>query len=187
MLYNNSPTIDMITFETKILPGNFSLIAIDLGYSRETATCGLMHDGIDVPIVLTFGDAIIHVKECINKKRFCILVMEAVLSTFHNLKGNPDIRGDFEKGRGWYYGPGVITLASALRFLKVLRNEVSKDARVILSEAFLSFKKGRSNHSKDAKIIYDQFRKTQPEIIREGTEPILEFISGVPSVRVFNE
>ena len=102
-------------------------------------------------------------------------------------KGNPDIRGDFEKGRGWYYGPGVVTLAAALRFLKILRNEVSKDARVILSEAFLSFKNGRTNHSNDAKIIYDQFWKTKPEKIREGTEPILEFISGVPSVRVFKE
>lgn len=177
----------MITFETKILPGNFSLIALDLGYSRDRATCGLMHDDIDEPIVLTFGDAIINVKECINKQKFCILVMEAVLSTFHNLKGNPDIRGDFEKGRGWYYGPGVVTLAAALRFLKILRNEVSKDARVILSEAFLSFKNGRTNHSNDAKIIYDQFWKTKPEKIREGTEPILEFISGVPSVRVFKE
>lgn len=171
----------MITFETKILSGNFSLIAIDLGYSREKATCGLMHDGIDEPIVLTFGDAIINVKECIDRKRFCILVIEAVLSTFHNFKGN------FEKGRGWYYGPGVVTLAAALRFLKILRHEVSKDARVIISEAFLSFKKGRTNHSNDAKIIYDQFWKTKPEKIREETEPILEFISGVPSVRVFNE
>ena len=177
----------MITFETKILPGNFSLIAVDLGYSRERTTCGLMHDGIDEPIVLTFGDAIIHVKEFIKRERFCILVIEAVLSTFHNSKGNPDIRGEFEKGRGWYYGPGVVTLAAALRFLKVLRKEVSKDERIIISEAFLSFKKDRSNHSNDAKIIYEQFWKTQPEKIREGTEPILEFISGVPSVRVFNE
>lgn len=177
----------MITFEIKILSGNFSLIALDLGYSREKASCGLMHDGLDEPIVLTFGDALINVKECINRKRFCVLVMEAVLSTFHNFKGNPDIRGEFEKGRGWYYGPGVITMASALRLLKILRNEVSKDVRVIISEAFLSFKKGRSNHSKDAKIIYDQFWKTKPEKIREGTEPILEFISGIPSVRVFKE
>ena len=89
----------MITFETKILQGNFSHIAVDLGYSRERATCGLMHGGIEEPIVLTFGDARINVKECINRKRFCILVIEAVLSTFQNFNGNPDIRGDFEKGR----------------------------------------------------------------------------------------
>ncbi len=76
----------MITFETKILWGNFSLIALDLGYSREKASCGLMHDGIYEPIVLTFGDAIIDVKECIDRQRFCFLVMEAVLSIFHNFK-----------------------------------------------------------------------------------------------------
>jgi len=53
----------MITFETKILPGNFSLIAVDLGYSRDRTTCGLMHDGIAEPIVLTFGNAIINVTQ----------------------------------------------------------------------------------------------------------------------------
>jgi hypothetical protein len=36
-------------------------------------------------------------------------------------------------------------------------------------------------------IIYNQFWETKPEEVRFGTEPILEFISGVPSVRVFTE
>lgn len=74
-----------------------------------------------------------------------------------------------------------------MRFLKILRNVVSIDTSVILAEAFLSFKKSRSSHSKDAMIIYNRFWETKPEEVRFGTEPILEFISGVSIVRVFSE
>lgn len=177
----------MITYKTKNLNPDYKHFALDLGYSRDKATCGIMHDGIDEPIELTFGNAINAVKNWIDRNGSCILIVEAVLSTFHNKEGNPDIRGDFENRRGWYYGPGVVTFAAAMRFLKILRNVVSIDASVILAEAFLSFKKSRSSHSKDAMIIYNQFWETKPEEVRFGTEPILEFISGVPSVRVFTE
>jgi hypothetical protein len=177
----------MITYKTQFLHQSYKHIALDLGYSKDKATCGIMHEDIDKPIEVTFGNAIINVKNWIERNGSCILIIEAVLSTFHNNNGNPDIRGDFEKGRGWYYGPGVVTLAAAIRFLKVLRTVVPNDALVILAEAFLSFKKGRTHHSHDAKIIYDRFWRTPPEEIRDGTEPILESISGVPSVRVFRQ
>ena len=39
----------------------------------------------------------------------------------------------------------------------------------------------------DAMIIFNRFRDTHPEEIRPGTEPIIEFIKRVPSVRVFHE
>ena len=42
-------------------------------------------------------------------------------------------------------------------------------------------------NSADAMIIFNRFRDTHPEEIRPGTEPIIEFIEGVPSVRVFHE
>ena len=177
----------MISYKTHNLQPSYKHIALDLGYSRDKPTCGMMFDGIDEPIELTFGNAISAVKNRIEQYGSCILIIEAVLSTFHNKEGNPDIRGDFEKGRGWYYGPGVVTFAAAMRFLNILRNVVSIDASVLLAEAFLSFKKERSSHSKDAMIIYNRFWKTKPEEIRDGTEPILEFISGIPSVRVFTE
>ena len=147
----------------------------------------MMYEGIDEPIELTFGDAIYAVKDRINIRGSCILVIEAVLSTFHNKEGNPDIRGNFEQGRGWYYGPGVVTFAAAIRFLSILRKIVSIDASVMLAEAFLSFKKNRSSHSKDALIIYKKFWETKPEVLRDGTEPILDCINGVPSVRVLAE
>ena len=133
----------MISYETHIEKGHHAHIALDLGYSRDKATCGIMYEGIDQPIELTFGNAIGVVAKWIDLNDHCILIIEAVLSTFHNESGNPDIRGDFEKGRGWYYGPGVLTFAAAMRFLKILREQVTNDVCVILAEAFLSFKKAR--------------------------------------------
>lgn len=177
----------MITYKTQNLHPGYKHIALDIGYSRNKATCGIMYDGIDEPIELTFGNAVTAVKNWIERNGPCILIVEAVLSTFHNNEGNPDIRGDFEKGRGWYYGPGVVTFAAAMRFLNTLRNIVSIDASVILAEAFLAFKKKRSDHSKDAITIFNRFWGTKPEKLRARVEPILEGISGVPSVRVFAE
>jgi len=43
------------------------------------------------------------------------------------------------------------------------------------------------NKSTDAIIIFNRFWDTHPQDIKTGTEPILDFIQGVPSVRVFHE
>jgi hypothetical protein len=83
-----------------------------------------------------------------------VLILEAVLSTYHRPNGNPDIRGQFEKGRGWYYGPGVTTLAAAMRFIGQLTRRVKADHDLLLAEAFLSFKKVKSRHLDDALTIY---------------------------------
>ncbi|MFC1488956.1 hypothetical protein ACFL6B_03815 [Thermodesulfobacteriota bacterium] len=146
-----------------------------------------MHEGIAQPEELQFGNTINSVSEWINQNNPCILIIEAVLSTYHNEAGNPDFRGEFERGRGWYYGPGVVTFAAALRFLQTLRQQVSSDASVLIAEAFLSFKKNRSSHSNDAMIIFNKFWDTHPEKLMAGTEPIADFIEGIPSVRVFHD
>jgi hypothetical protein len=180
-------TEEMIRYRTQFFHQSYKHIALDLGYSRDKATCGIMHDEIKKPIELTFGNAIMNVKNWIDRNGSCILTIEAVLSTYHNKHGNPDILGDFEKGRGWYYGPGVVTFAAAMRFLNILGSSISENTSVYLAEAFLSFKKKRTNHSSDAQIIYDRFWQTKTEKIKDGTEPILDIISDVPSVRVFTE
>jgi len=177
----------MISYKTHINHTRYPHLAIDLGYSRNKQSCGLMYKGLTRPMELQFGSAIKNVAQWINQNGHCILVIEAVLSTFHDEYGNPDIRGNFEKGRGWYYGPGAVTFAAAVRFLSVLRQQVASDEIIILAEAFLSFKKRPSRHFNDAMIIYNQFWDTQPEKLKEGTEPILDFIFGVPSLRVFYE
>lgn len=160
-------------------------LAIDLGYSHDARSCGIMHAGIKEPATLQFGATIKEVARLVEQIGTCVLILEAVLSTYHDEHGNPDIRGDFEKGRGWYYGPGVVTYAAASRFLRILRQKCLSNVTIYLAEAFLSFKKNRSSDSDDAKIIFDSFWDTQPESLKDGTEPILDIIEGIPSVRVF--
>ena len=175
----------MITFHTKINKEHCPLIAIDLGYSHHVASCGIMHSGIKEPATLQFGTTVQEVTRLVEQIGPCILILEAVLSTYHDECGNPDIRGVFEKGRGWYYGPGVVTYAAAVRFLRMLRKNCSSNATVYLAEAFLSFKKKRGFHSDDALVIFNSFWDTPTESLKDGTEPILDFILGVPSVKVF--
>ena len=175
----------MLTFQTKINRIHYPLICIDLGYSNYAASCGIIHSGIKEPATLKFGDTIKEVTRLVEQIGSCVLILEAVLSTYNDEFGNPDIRGVFEKGRGWYHGPGVATYAAAARFLRILRKNCSSNATVYIAEAFLSFKKKRSRHSDDARIIFNSFWDTPTESLKDGTEPILDFILGVPSVRVF--
>lgn len=175
----------MITFHTGIDRKDYPLVAIDLGYSHDKSSCGIMHAGIKEPITRKFGASIEEVIRLVEQLGSIILIVEAVLSTYHDEYGNPCIRGDFEKGRGWYHGPGVATYAAAIRFLSMLRQKCTSSAPVYLAEAFLSFKKTRSSHSDDVRIIIDSFWDTQTEKLKDGTEPILHFIERVPSVRAF--
>ncbi len=175
----------MITYQANIDIRYCRHVAIDLGYSHDAASCGIMHADIKEPATLQFGATIKEVARLVEQIGTCVLILEAVLSTYHDEHGNPDIRGDFEKGRGWYYGPGVLTYAAANRFLRILRQNCSSNASVYLAEAFLSFKKKYSRHSDDAMIIFDSFWDTQSEILKDGTEPILDFIEGIPSVKIF--
>ena len=175
----------MITFHTNINKKHYPLITIDLGYSHFVASCGLMHSGIKEPTTLQFGATVEEVTRLVEQIGSCVLILEAVLSTYHDEFGNPDIRGFFEKGRGWYHGPGVATYAAAVRFLRMLRKNCASNTIVYLAEAFLSFKKKRSRHSDDARIIFNSFWDTPTESLKDGTEPILDLILGVPSVKVF--
>ena len=175
----------MITYHTDIDRRDYPLVAIDLGYSHNEASCGIMHTGIKEPAPLKFGATIKEVIRLVELLGTLVLILEAVLSTYHDEQGNPDIRGDFEKGRGWYYGPGVATYAAAIRFLRILHQQCTSNSIVYLAEAFLSFKKKRNSHSDDALIIFNSFWDTHSECLKDGTEPILDFIEGIPSVRVF--
>lgn len=77
----------MITYKTQNLHTGYKHIALDIGYSRDKATCGIMYDGIDEPIELTFGNAINAVKNWIDRNGSCILIVEAVLQPFTTKKG----------------------------------------------------------------------------------------------------
>jgi hypothetical protein len=176
----------MISYRTAIARREYPLVAIDLGYSRSLASCGIMHSGMRRPATLLFGATVKEAVRLVEQHDSLVLIFEAVLSTYHDEHGNPDVRGYFEEGRGWYYGPGVATYAAASRFLTMLRRECTGNSIVYLAEAFLSFKERRSRHSDDAFTIFRCFWDTPPENLKDGTEPILDFIEGVPSVNAFS-
>lgn len=161
------------------------LMAIDLGYSSHSASCSIMHEGLRVPLTVHFGECIDVSVERIRRCGDLILVIEGVLSTYHNPQGDPEIRGAFERGMGWYYGPGAVTYAAALRFLTQLHRRIRTRATVYLAEAFVSFKKQRISHADDALLIYRNFHRVPVERLVPGTQPILKIIEGVPPVRVF--
>jgi hypothetical protein len=161
------------------------LIVLDLGYSRNQASCAIVATDPPTRRELTFGEAIEVTVGFLVEPVPSILILEAVLSTYHRPDGNPDIRGQFEKGRGWYYGPGATTHAAAMRFIRQLTGRVKADNDLLLAEAFLSFKKVKSRHLDDALTIHNKFWITQPVHLPDSCEPILDIVVGVPSVRVF--
>jgi len=144
-----------------------------------------MHEDLKFPLMVHFGECIDLTAKRIRNGGDLILVIEGVLSTYHNPKGDPEIRGAFERGMGWYYGPGAVTYAAALRFLTELRRRARTPSTVYLAEAFVSFKKQRVSHADDALLIYRNFYQVPVERLVPGTQPILKIIEGVPPVRVF--
>ncbi len=172
---------------TATLQPGLPILAIDLGYSAKLPSCGFTCSGDPALRSLHFGAAIEAAAALLIENGPHTLILEAVLSTYHSPSGNPDIRGDFEKGRGWYYGPGVSTYAGALRFLTVLDQKLPKAiAPIPLVEGFLSFKKTRSQHSEDARRLLSEFPTAERFQARPGSEPISPQIDGVPAILRYN-
>lgn len=160
------------------------LIVIDLGYSAHAKSCGLCWGDIRRAEELQFGDAVRRVARLVSERTEPILVLEGVLSTYHAPSGNPDIRGNFERGRGWYWGPGVLSFAAAVRFLQQL-NRMTEGREIDIAEAFLSNKDTPTGHADGATLIHNRFWTTQPEELRDGVEPASPLVQDVPKVRVF--
>lgn len=164
------------------------ILGIDLGYSAKLPSCGFAHGDCPTPTSVDFGGVIGLTRDLFLATGIHIVVLEAVLSTYHAANGNPDIRGSFEKGRGWYHGPGVTTYAAAVRFLSVLDKELPHSMRPVpLVEGFLSFKKARSAHSDDADRLVREFSEAERFVARSGSEPILSRIDGVPLIYRYNK
>jgi hypothetical protein len=163
------------------------IIGIDIGYSAQTASCALTDSGSRSTQTMQFGECIETTRHLIEKNGRHTIILEAVLSTYHRPGGNPDIRGDFEKGRGWYHGPGVATFAAAIRFLQVLDQKLPKEIRPIpIVEGFLSYKKTRTQHADDAQRLLKEFFTAERFKARSGSEPIISEIDGIPSIVRYN-
>jgi len=78
-----------------------------------------------------------------------------------------------------------VTLLAARRFLEMVASKLEANERVFLAEAYLSNKGERTAHTADAATILREFWETEPEALKEGVEPILGMIKGVPQVRIF--
>jgi hypothetical protein len=176
-------TIPFVAFERsrKQLP----IIAVDIGYSAKARSCGIAWSGREAPICPNFGNAVRKVAELCVESKQPVLVVEAALSTFHRPNGNPDLRGSFEVGRGWYWGPGAVSVIAASRFLQMLAGLLPDGKQVFLAEAFLSNKSERTKHTADAGRIVEEFWKCEPQLVENAVEPFSDLIVGVPSVRVF--
>lgn len=161
------------------------LIVVDLGYSSTRKSCGVAWSGGEAAVQVQFGQAVSLVGEKLQVLKSPVIVLEAVLSTYHDVNGNPDLRGEFERGRGWYYGPGVLTLVAARRFLEQLQLRLPANRKIDIAEAFLTNKRERSCHSDDAKAILANFWRSDPVELRTGVEPLLGSVSGLPPVRDF--
>jgi hypothetical protein len=162
-------------------------IAVDLGYSAAQRSCGLVSSHSGERRSLRFGECVNAVTALIEAHGPHTLILEAVLSTFHRPDGNPDIRGDFEKGRGWYYGPGVTTFAAAQRLLQELDQRLSPSiAPIPLVEGFLSFKAARTTHTEDASRLLHEFDRATVFTPRAGSLPILPILDGAPEIRCYN-
>ena len=163
------------------------IVAIDIGYSSQIASCALTYSDARKTQIIQFGECIETTCHLIEEKGKHTIILEAVLSTYHRPDGNPDIRGDFEKGRGWYYGPGVSTFAAAIRFLQVLDQKLPEGIRPIpMVEGFLSYKKIHTQHADDAQRLLKEFYTAERFKARSGSEPIISEIEGMPSIVRYN-
>lgn len=177
-----------LPFSSQMPAGKAALVAVDLGHSRNAPTCGIAVSG-RVPCACEFGEAIRMVNDAIleiEKTDPVVLVLEAPLSAYYNGQGNPDYRGDFERGRGWYYGSGATVYVSALMFLKFLADKRGNQKPLIVAEAFLSHKTETTSDKKDAEYIRDKFWECKAEPIKQGMFPASPLVRGVPSIRVFS-
>ena len=173
---------------TKQLETDLPLLAVDLGYSARSKSCGVAWSGGAVVQSLEFGECIEAVAQQLSSVGRHTLILEAVLSTYHAIQGNPMIRGEFEKGRGWYHGPGVTTFAAALRFVCELDRVLPNDLRPIpLVEGFLSYKPVRTAHSEDALRLLVEFDHAERFEALSDSEPICDLLDGVPQIRRYNK
>ena len=173
---------------TSTIDAELPRLAIDLGYSAKARSCGMAHTHETAVYSLSFGACIEKTVNILKTSGRHTLILEAVLSTYHQDNGNPDIRGDFEKGRGWYYGPGVCTYAAAMRFLKEIDARLPYSLNTIpLVEGFLSYKKTRTEHTQDARRMLEEFEIAETFEPRLGSQPLSRSIRGIPVIKRYNK
>ncbi len=145
-------TIDEIT------PASGKWVYLDIGFSNNTKSCGLLIDE-STPEEVTFSDAVAIICNYINNSIHPVnLVIEAPLSVAFDAKGNPkgrSIEKRNSKTRYWYVSLGTAVMVAALYLMKAIMDS-RPSTEVRLFEGFVSFKKSKkSNHSQDVLLLRD--------------------------------
>ena len=153
---------------TEILWSNGTWLILDIGFSHQSKSCGLLL-GDGEPENFLFHEAVEFVRKAARQHRYLNLVIEAPLSVSFDKCGNPQVRS-FEKQdkkmRGWYCGSGSAVMVASMYLLKQVTDS-SPDNEIRLFEGFISYKnkRNKSCHVKDAELLREVIK--QPELFSE--------------------
>ena len=157
-----------VTAETELVAlGQLPVIAVDMGFSGRTASCGYaIRANANDPVVSEnkrFHDCLATVVKQFENLGEAILILEAPLSSAFDRLGNPQPRGDFErhpKPRWWSLGPGASMSLAAMYFLKRFVEAVPAHTKCHLIEGFVVG--ADSGHDADvAEALIDSFAGVQ--------------------------
>ena len=136
-------------------PGDW--VILDIGFSRDRPSCGLLIPG-EKPCCVQFGDARQRISRLVARGRRPInLLIEAPLSVAFSTAGNPtgrSIERLKSQTRYWYSGLGCGVMVAALYLIHDLVTVRSR-ATVRLFEGFVSYKRKtrRSSHLRDVEAL----------------------------------
>jgi hypothetical protein len=133
-------------------------IFVDIGFSNNKRSCGVLFGDDNSPSCLRFGEAntaILHRLQNLNGP--VKLVVEAPLSVCFDKDGNPkgrSIEKSGSKTRYWYNGLGCAVMTAAVYLIRSIQRCPSTGI-VLLAEGFISFKNPASptSHASDALLL----------------------------------
>ena len=150
---------------------------IDLGFAMGERSCGIVQatgqsDAITFCDAVKFGEMVKLVKKQVARQNVR-LVLEAPLSVTFNKSGNPtgracDVKAGEKKARYWHQQSATPMILSAGYLLREIANQRIKH-EVRLFEGLVSWKKSKSPHTRDAKVLKNAvWNPNQDEIFDAG-------------------
>jgi hypothetical protein len=139
-----------------IHPDVMDWVFLDSGFAGSSnKSSGLLLPGWKEGENLTWANACEEIARCYEKRaRPLHLMIEAPLSMSFDNSGNPLGRVGEKRGakaRYWYMQGGLVVLTAAALLLQ--RLAVLHGPEIFLYEAFISFKKNKTDHKDDANLM----------------------------------
>jgi hypothetical protein len=145
--------------------GDGNWMFVDLGFSNNKPSCGLLHGDGD-PRCVRFSQIQGEIREQVSKSKSPLnLVVEAPLSVCFDQAGNPKRRKIEKEGRKvryWYCGAGCAVMVSAMYLVWAIHRTHS-GALIRLFEGFISFKSAgsKSTHERDVILLRNAVKQPQ--------------------------